>query len=479
MKKKLQGIAIAMSIHICRGIIITCLLASVLLANDGNAQHKSIKEVFISLDLDKAILKESLETIEAKTGFQFIYSGITESFIKDTQVTMKVDNKSVAFVLKKIAEQTKLMFQQNDGMIGVGMSRVKNLAPNTTGDEQYLEQIIAGKVTDQSGEPLPGASILVKDTRVGVVTDADGNYRLSAPDEATTLIFSFVGYERQEITIGGRSVIDVTLTPNVTTLGEVVVSTGYWQTAERLNPGNIAKVTAKEIEAQPITTPLQALSGRVPGVVIRQVSGVPGAGIDIQIRGQNSLRENGNNPLYVVDGVPYPSASLLSDQVGSEVFRSNVTPINNINPSDIESIEILKDADATAIYGSRGANGVVLITTKKGKAGKTSISINHYSGIGEVGNKLDLLNTEQYREMAFESYKNNGFDPIPDSFKPFLPDLFAWDSTRNTDWQEELIGGTAKYHKSQFSVSGGSWNILASNHSLSRGFCPTERYRTF
>ena len=465
----LKRIIFIMSLNYLLTIIFcTCAMAGVVLPGDGNAQSKSIKEVIITMELNNAPVKAALNSIEGKTDFRFFYREGTLRSVQDQRITLNATNQSVAFFLKKIATETGLMFKQVDGMINVKIPEKPKQKSSKKQEEAKLpDQIISGKVTDEKGEPLPGASILVKGTSVGVVTDKDGNYRLLAPDDAAILVFSFVGYVAEEVVINGRVIIDVMLSPDITTLQEVVVSTGYWETEEKLNPGNIAKVSAKEIERQPVATPLQALIGRVAGANITQKTGMPGGGIDIQIRGRNSLRSEGNAPLYIVDGVPIPSATLLSSRVQTTVYNSTVAPINNFNPSDIESIEILKDADATAIYGSRGANGVVLITTKKGRPGKTRFDINHSTGVGQVNHKMDLLNTEQYREMVIEALANDGFDPVPDFFKPFLPSVFVWDSTRFTDWQEELIGGTANYNNTRLSLSGGNANtqfLLSGSH---------------
>ena len=225
--------------------------------------------------------------------------------------------------------------------------------------------------------------------------------------------------------------------------------------------GNISKIEANEIQQQQTTNPLQALQGRVPGVYIQQTTGTPGGTINIQIRGQNSLRTflnsgvDGNVPFYVIDGVPFSFQGLSSNLTNSGIFTGmGSDPLTAINPADIESIEILKDADATAIYGSRGANGVVLITTKKGRSGKTKLDINVSSGIGSVTNKLDLLNTEEYLEMRNEAFANDGIEPgIRDH------DLNGnWGQNRYTDWQEELIGGTVNITNAQVSLSGGSAN---------------------
>jgi TonB-linked SusC/RagA family outer membrane protein len=187
----------------------------------------------------------------------------------------------------------------------------------------------------------------------------------------------------------------------------------------------------------------------MPGVYIQQSSGMPGSGFSVQIRGRNSLRIDGNQPLYIIDGVPFPATSIAS---GNSVL-GNPSPLNSINPADIESVEVLKDADATAIYGTRGANGVVLITTKKGGPGKTKLDLNVYTGVGKVSHFMDLLNSQQYLTMRREAHKNDG-TPI----NPWEYDLTEWDTTRYTDWQKVLLGGTSKITSAQISFSGGNEN---------------------
>lgn len=435
-------------------IVLTCMFTGVLLANEGKAQHKSIHEVFISLELDNAAIKDVLDVIEEQTDFKFVYSGETDVLTNDQRITLKVDNKSVAFVLKQIAGETGFIFQQNDGLIGIGTQKKRKQNSLKTSKEALPERIITGKVTDETGEPLAGVNIVMKGTTIGTMTDVDGKYVISVSDNATTLVFSYIGYSKTEATIGGRSVIDITMQLDVTSLAGVTVSTGYWETDERLNPGNIAKINSEEIESQPIANPLQAMQGRMPGVYIQQASGLPGGGFFIQIRGQNSLRVLGNDPLYIVDGVPFAGRSIVPTSVNRA--SSIINPLNSINPADIESIEVLKDADATAIYGSRGANGVVLITTKKGTPGKTKFQFDFSRGFSEVAEKLDLLNTQQYLEMRREAIVNDGFDDP--NFQQFFPDVFAWDTTRYTDWQETLLGDRSDVTNASVSVSGGTNN---------------------
>ncbi len=231
-----------------------------------------------------------------------------------------------------------------------------------------------------------------------------------------------------------EGVIDVGMEDDAKSLGEVTVWAGYYDVRQREMTGNISKVTAEEISKQPVANPLQALAGRMPGVYIQQNSGVPGGSFNIQIRGKNSLRDDGNNPLYIIDGVPFASSPLGS--MYSSLITSYGNPLSNLNPADIESIEILKDADATAIYGSRGANGVVLITTKKGKSEKLNIDVNMYKGLGRVTRSMKLLNTRQYIDMRLEALENDGVEAGTDNSDQ---DLLQWDTTRYTDWQKNSL----------------------------------------
>ncbi|RNL88556.1 SusC/RagA family TonB-linked outer membrane protein [Sinomicrobium pectinilyticum] len=313
-----------------------------------------------------------------------------------------------------------------------------------------LQQQITGIVTDAEGLPLPGVNILIKGRGEGTFSDMNGAWAIRT-SKGDTLVFSYIGFKTIEEAVGEQTAINIALMENVTSLEGVELNAGYYTVKERERTGNIAKVSAEEIELQPVVNPLQALQGRMAGVSIVQSSSVPGSAATIQIRGQNSLRPEGNLPLYVVDGVPINSSAITS---GGILALGGIDPLNTINLSNIESIEVLKDADATSIYGSRGANGVVLITTKKGKSGKTTLNINMYSGAGKMSNTLKMLNTGQYLEMRGEAYTNDGVMPTETN----APDLLLWDQHRYTDWQEELLGGSAFITDIQASVSGGNAN---------------------
>jgi TonB-linked SusC/RagA family outer membrane protein len=320
---------------------------------------------------------------------------------------------------------------------------------------------VKGRVTNQQGELLIGASVQVKNGHNGTLTNDKGLFELKGIPVDATLAISYAGYREKEVTIEEGRMISVQLIASNDKLDEVQVI-AYGTVLKRLNPGDVTTIKAGDIEKEPVANPLLALQGRAAGVFVTQSTGLPGSGVSVQIRGQNSI-SNGNDPLYIVDGVPYTGNGSLPTLTtilgtsspnsggGQAVFGS---PFSYLNPADIESIDVLKDADATAIYGSRGANGVVLITTKKGRSGQTRTDINMQEGFGKVANKMKLLNTRQYLEMRREAFKNDGALPNPNTDY----DLTLWDTSRNTDWQKELIGGTAKYTDLQGKVSGGNGN---------------------
>ncbi|MYY43974.1 SusC/RagA family TonB-linked outer membrane protein [Elizabethkingia anophelis] len=248
------------------------------------------------------------------------------------------------------------------------------------------------------------------------------------------------------------------LAPGEREIKEVVINAGYYKVKDQERTGSIVKVAAKEIENQPVSNVLSAVQGRMAGVSITQNSGTPGGGYNIQIRGKNSLRStslsgsDGNQPLYIIDGVPITGA-MASIFSGGILPTANINPLNSISPNDIESIEILKDADATAIYGSRGANGVVLVTTKKGKAGKVGVILNTSYGVSQVPSHMKLLNTEQYLMMRRQAFQNDGITTYPATAYDING---TWSQNRYTDWQKTLIGNTATSSNIQATINGGS-----------------------
>lgn len=323
------------------------------------------------------------------------------------------------------------------------------------------QKTISGIITDGAA-PLSGVNVLVKNSARGSISDLDGRYSVSASLN-DTLVFMYLGYKHQEVAVGsgsrsgngGNIIIDVVMEVDAQALDAVVINAGYYKVADSEKTGSIARVTAEEIENQPVSNPLGAMQGRIAGLNISQSTGLASGGYEVRIRGENSIAA-GNNPLYIIDGVPYDSQTMGFSNVGATTIPGGrISPLSLLNSQDIASIEILKDADATAIYGSRGANGVVLITTKKGKDGKTKFSINTYSGLGRVARNIDYMKTEQYLEMRKQGFANDGITEYP-------ADAYdvngTWKMDRYTDWQKELIGGTAYLTNAQASVSGGNGN---------------------
>ncbi|MCR9229102.1 MAG: SusC/RagA family TonB-linked outer membrane protein [Flavobacteriaceae bacterium] len=336
---------------------------------------------------------------------------------------------------------------------------------------------VSGTVTDSTGEPLAGVNLVVESKNIGTMSDLDGSFTIQAVP-GDILIFSMVGYTSKSVVVMGQDAIKVSLEEDVTQLGEVVLNAGYYTVSERERTGSIEKVTAVDIEKQPISNPLAALQGRMAGVEIQQTSGLPGANFNIRIRGRNSIRSEGNDPLYIIDGVPFSSATLGEANASVSLPGQGISPLNSLNPNDIESIEVLKDADATAIYGSRGANGVVLITTKKGRSGTTDITLNTFSGMGSATNTMELLSTPEYLEIRRESYANDGVEPIPDNAYDING---TWDTDRYTNWQKELFGRTSYLTNVQGTLSGGSQQtqfLISGNFNGQTDALPGDHHST-
>lgn len=314
---------------------------------------------------------------------------------------------------------------------------------------------ISGKVTDHEGNPLAGANVKIKGADQVAVTGADGFFSLKDADENAVLEISYVGFETTVISLQGRKSLVIHLKPKNNSLDEIQVI-GYGTTTRRANTGNVTTVNAKTIAQYPTTNVLDVLQGVVPGLTIYRNSGNLNSTYKVQIRGINGL--SGGSPLYIIDGIAYQSGSwetrnltLGSNTPNGPSFQG-YDGMGTINPNDIESISILKDADATAIYGSRGSDGVILITTKKGQAGKPKIDASVYMGINDVAHFQPMLNLQQYLKMRREAHAN---DNSPVGVTEY--DLNgSWDTTRSTDWQRTLAGHSSRVINAQAGISGGS-----------------------
>ncbi|GAA3613110.1 TonB-dependent receptor [Flavivirga amylovorans] len=388
---------------------------------------------------------EVFDIIYAQTDYSFIYEDI---WFKDLP---KITLKKGAVRVKKLLKMSLPMEDFNFAVMENNIILIKK----KMSDNKPRQRRLSGIVLDEAGLSIPGVTVLLKGSVKGTITNLDGQFSITAAHSETVLVFSSLGYKTQEVTIDDQNSINVTLKEDIYKLETVEIVGYYYKRSQRENPGNVYKIDAKTIEKQPVSNPLAAMNGYIPGVNIVQNTGLPGSGFKIEIRGKNFINA-GTEPLYIVDGVPYSSESLSFPLVNP--ILPEESPLSLINPFDIESIEVLKDADATAIYGSRGANGVVLITTKKGKAGKTQVKVNVTTGLASVPHFINLLNTEQYLEMRLEALTNDGFtlQTAPSHIQGAMPDLFEWDQNRDTDWQEVLIGGTAYRNTGQLSFSGGN-----------------------
>jgi TonB-linked SusC/RagA family outer membrane protein len=395
----------------------------------------------VTLNEQNATIAQVLNQIKSQTRIKIVYAD--EVLNNSGLVSVKLKNASLEDALKATLQNQKLEFSILNNTVII---KEKSIGFLEMLEQRFANIDVSGRVIDNEDKGLPGARITIKGTNRSVASDGNGRFMINDVDEKATLVITYVGFTPREIKADAAQPITVRLEAEVGTLdGTVIV--GYGTTTKRRNTGSVTTVTAREIAQQPVSNPIAALQGRVAGLDISTSNGYPGSSMTVRLRGINSIN-GGNSPLYIVDGIPFASESLnqFSGANGS------TSPLNSINPSDIERIDVLKDADATAIYGSRGANGVILITTKKGKSGKTAVDANVYSGISFVNNKVDLLNTAEYLELRREAFKNDGTIPTEAN----APDLFSWGQEADNNWIEKLIGKTAKMTEAQLSLSGGS-----------------------
>ncbi|WP_316778603.1 SusC/RagA family TonB-linked outer membrane protein [Pedobacter antarcticus] len=417
----------------------------------------------ITLNTENVPLEQILEEIRKQSGYDFLYNqqlmgksrpvSITlknatiektlQVCFSDQPMTYKIDNKTVLLKAKPLA-----LFDKPKQILKA--------------DSTFL---VSGIVTNEYGTPLSGATVTVllnNGTSSIMSTTESGTFKFYA-DKGSLLSISYMGYEEKQIRITKASTQNIMLQPMLTSLQEVNIVIGYGTTTQRLTTGSVAVVTSEDIKKQPVSNLLQALQNQVPGLVVTQNNGFSSSPFKVKIRGQNNLAtqinrgiNNNSEPLYILDGVPIPSGvgpqqrntgivqNEFSDPTGGQ------SPLFGLNPSDIESISILKDADATAIYGARGANGVILITTKKGDSGRMTIDANVYTGVSLQTKKLDLMNTQQYLEMRKRAFANENIEP--EDWNGY--DLRLWDQNRYTDWQKEFLS-TAHSTDAQLSINGG------------------------
>lgn len=406
----------------------------------------------ITLKESNASLAAVLKTVEKQSGYLFVYNA---QQIQLGTVTTDLKNATIEEALQTFFKNKPITYQIVDKNIvllpkkGEDASLYDRIKDKIKAELQQV--VVSGKVQDETGQPLAGVTILVKGNQTGAISDKNGNFSLTVPDENSALTFTFIGFETQELKakdiVSGSVLV---MKASITNLHEIVINKGPYDEKQKFLTGDVGTVTAKEIAQQPIGNVLQALEGKVPGLLITQSTGAPGGSFSVQIRGQNSLGQ-GTDPLYIIDGVPFESElpfQLLNPQLNGG------SPLNYINPYDIEKVEVLKDADATAIYGTRASNGVILITTKKGQAGSMRVNFNMNSGTSVPGRSIQLLNTQQYLAVRHAAFRNDGATPGPGDH-----DINGdWDTTRYTDWAKVFTKVPAPYINAIASVSGGNTN---------------------
>lgn len=435
----------------------------------------------ITVDIKNKPIKDALKEVENKSSFKFFYNNDLKGL--DKIVTLKTTNENIDTTLKQLFAGSEINYQKQDNQI------ILLVAKNSPDNKKK----ITGVIKDERGEAIIGASVKVKGGSLGTVTDVDGKFTLDIPQGAT-LVVSYIGFTTREIRVGDRTSFDIVLGEDNKLLDEVVV-VGYGVQRKRDVTTSISSVRASDIEDMAVTSIEQALVGRMAGVQITQPNGTPGTGFSVKVRGVGTVTAGGD-PLYVIDGVP------MSDDTGAATGIT-VSPLSAIDVSDIESIEVLKDASAAAIYGSRGSNGVVIVTTKKGADGKPVIKYNGHIGAQAVTQDIDVLNAHEYAQLVYDGHNAAYYEQLrrtglTNLYNPNATNQERWDNLKtgainknqawmlppeilpyingekdlpDTNWQDQVLR-TGFIQKHSLSVSGGNKNtkyLVSGNYQDEEG----------
>jgi len=417
-------------------IILLVLLVSGQLLLASSSKGQALDKIIIKIELNNETLKSAIKKIEKQTNLRFAYK---ENVLpSNTRVSILSDNKSVKVVLDELFASRGIGYSQIDNNIIL----FNNVASVPTGTNSVINGQVApitvnGKVTDEKGEPLPGVSVKIKDTNIGVATNVSGDFTISVPNANTILVFTFLGYQPLEQNVNGRTFLKVSLVPSSKSLEEVVV-VGYGTVKKRDLTGSVVSVKGDEITKVAASSPMEAIQGKVAGVDIVRTSGGAGSGVSVTVRGNRSLTA-ANSPLYIVDGIQYSN-------------------FEDINPNDIASMEFLKDASSTAIYGSRGANGVIIITTKRGAEGKVKVNAGSYYGLAKLTGYPVPMSGPQYANLKREAARTTGiWNSTADDSKVFTSaaDLAAVQNNVSYYWPGLILkDGSQQDYNASF--SGGS-----------------------
>ncbi|WP_232073910.1 TonB-dependent receptor [Spirosoma aureum] len=405
-----------MNFSVIQLILITAC-ASLSIAFNGNGQELMSRPVTLKADGQR--LRLVLTQIEQQTAARFVYGSKTINV--DHPVTITLTDKRLNEALTELLKPLKLTYRLVGGLIVLESDSDGHTQVPTPGTEA-ADHVVTGKVLDEKQAALPGVSVVVKGSTRGATTDASGVFKLSVPDgNGVTLTFSFVGYQSQDIAVGNQSTINVSMVPDVSALDEVVVI-GYGAVRKKDLTGAVVQLKSEQLKEVPTANVLEAAQGKIAGADITRSSGQAGAKVNISIRGNRSIGGN-NAPLIIVDGIQYSN-------------------LEDINANDIETMDVLKDASSIAIYGSRGANGVILITTKKGKTGKPDISFNAYSGISQVTMYPKAMDITGFRDFKREAWRAAGVWKSPADDASIFTNVAEYDALQKgnwTDYQDALI----------------------------------------
>lgn len=447
---------------------ILILVASLHVAARSTAQRVTYSAKDVELPV-------ALSAIREQTGYVFFYDKNDLKNIEPISVSLK--DVPVAEALRSILLGLPLEFEMQGNTVFITRKVVhKRPEAYVLVTEAAPSDTIRGYVRDSTGAPLQGATITIKGTKDGSATDIRGRFGLIRAKPGMVVVISYTGYTSREflITADTRTLF-VVMKPSQNALDATIVQ-AYGTTSRRYNIGSISTVDAETIEKQPVNNVLLALEGQVPGLAINATSGVPGSQVLMQVRGQNTLHsavfgaKPYDQPLFIIDGVPFApqnanisqlnNLALASSYSGGITQPGGISPFDNINPNDIESISILKDADATSIYGTQGSNGVVLITTKKGKPGKTVFNLKATTGYNSAARMVKLMNTPQYLQMRKDAFAADGVTPSnnPYDYNAFAPDLTIFDQNKYTNWEKVIFGKTSNNTDIHGSLSGGTYN---------------------
>ncbi|WP_154856551.1 SusC/RagA family TonB-linked outer membrane protein [Cyclobacterium xiamenense] len=480
MKNKLQKTIIMLSKCFLYGLVLQTLMLNLVFALNANGQYKNIEEVRVTLSAEQLSLNQFFREVQRQTPFKFSYE--YRDVDRQQSVTFAKKEGPVIDFLREAAQQSQLSFRQVNHGIDVVKKKESDVGVTV------IDPItISGKVFDEKREPLPGTTITVLGSSSGTVTDIDGNYSITIP-EGSTLVFSYIGYASKTVMVGAQSTVNVMLIEDQTSLDEYVVI-GYGTQLRKNLSSSTSKVDVENVNFLGVNSFEAALQGMAAGVQVTQSSALAGSAVNIRIRGSSSVVAS-SEPLYVIDGIPVEAGAIGGSNPGQAANNwnlqtaANTNVLASLNPNDIESIEILKDAASAAIYGSRGSNGVVLITTKKGTVGKPKINVSSTFAISEPTRKIPLLNSQQYIELAQEAWVNSGNNLVDfwsrsGVLQNGLTEAEAKET--NTNWVDETLR-TGYLLDHNFSMSGGTEKtiyFISANLKNQKSILQGNDYRSY